>query len=151
MDSRIKNVILILCIALLGITSYGQELTVITAHNIKFGNTGILDKLISDEQINECLGVADSKKYSYLAISIKLKSIESLRYFIERGADIEGVCADKTPLMYAAKYGQLDMVKYLVEKGANLNTSYEGKTAYHYAGRFNYPKIRRYLKEQNLK
>lgn len=150
MVPRIKNIILILLISIIGITSYGQELSVKIVHNIKYGNTGILDKLISDGQINECLGVGDSKKYSYLAISIKLKSFESLQYFIERGADIEGVCADKTPLMYAAKYGQLEMVKYLVEKGADLNASYKGKTALNYANQFHHREIKKYLKEQEL-
>lgn len=123
MNSSIKNLILILLVSLIGMTSFGQELTNETAINIKYGRTEKLKKFTSAELINACVGVADSKKYNYLTISIKLKSIKSLKYFIEMGANIERVCADKTPLMYAAKYGQLEMVKYLVEKGADLNAS----------------------------
>ena len=125
----------------------GQELTVQVANNIKYGKTEKLEKLIAAERINECVGVVDSKKYNYLAISIKLKSMKSLQFFVEKGANIEGVCADKTPLMYAAKYGQLEMVKYLIENGANLTATYKGRTAYYYARHFNHSEIRKYLKE----
>jgi len=150
MNSSVKNLILILLISLIAIASFGQELTIEIAHNIKYGNTEKLEKITSAELINECVGVANSKKYNYLAISIKLKSMKSLKYFIEKGANIECVCADKTPLMYAAKYGQLEMVKYLIEKGADLNASYRRNTALNYARQFNHPEIKKYLKELKL-
>jgi len=150
MNSSIKNLILILLVSLIGIASIGQELTNGTALNIKYGNTEKLEKFTSAELINACVGVADSKKYNYLVISIKLKSMKSLKYFIEKGANIERVCVDKTPLMYAAKYGQLEMVKYLVEKGANLNTSFRGNKALDYARQYNHHEIKKYLKEQKM-
>ncbi|NNC70397.1 MAG: ankyrin repeat domain-containing protein [Flavobacteriaceae bacterium] len=137
----------ILLVSLVAGPTLGQELTVQVANNIKYGKTEQLEKLTTAERINECVGVKDSKKYNYLAISIKLKSMKSLRFFIEKGADIENVCADKTPLMYAAKYGQLEMVKYLIENGADLNASYRGKTTYYYARHFHHSEIRKYLKE----
>ena len=147
MNSRIKQLILITLIPLIGIASYGQELTNEIAWRIKYGHTENLKHLITGYHINECVGVADSKKYNYLAISIKLKSMKSLRYFVENGADIEGVCADKTPLMYAAKYGQLEMVQYLVQKGADLSATYEGKTALSFARQFYQRDIIKYLIE----
>ncbi len=146
MNSKFKNRVLILLAALTALASFGQELTNEIATHIKHGNTEKLEKFTSPELINECLGVADSKKYNYLAISIKLKSMKSLQFFIEKGSNINGVCADKTPLMYAAKYGQLEMAKYLVEKGADLNTSIRGYTALDYARHYNHPEIRKYLK-----
>ena len=133
-------------ILLMGITCYGQELTSDIAWSIKYGRTENLKQLVEQGRINECVGVADSKKYNYLAISIKLKSIESLRFFVENGADIEGVCADKTPAMYAAKYGQLEMLRYLVEKGANLDATYKRKTALSFARQFRQRDIIKYLK-----
>jgi ankyrin repeat protein len=150
MNSRIKNLILILLVSLIGITSFGQELTNETALNIKYGKIEKLKKFTSAELINACVGLADSKKYNYLVISIKLKSMKSLKYFIEKGANVERVCADKTPLMYAAKYGQLEMVKYLIEKGADPNASYRGNKTLNYAKQFNHPEIKKYLKEQKL-
>ena len=148
MNPRIKQLILLPLISLIGFASYGQELTNKIVWNIKYGRTENLKNLITEYRINECLGVADSKKYNYLAISIKLKSMKSLRYFVENGADIEGVCADKTPLMYAAKYGQLEMVEYLVQKGADLSATYKGKTTLSYARQFHHRDIIKYLKER---
>ena len=150
MSSSIKNQILILLVSLIGVTSFGQELTNETALNIKYGKIEKLKKITSAELINACVGVANGKKYNYLVISIKLKSMISLKYFIEKGANIERVCADKTPLMYAAKYGQLEMVKYLVEKGANLNSSFRGNKALDYASQYNHHEIKKYLKEQKM-
>ena len=150
MNSSIKNLILILLVPLIGVTSFGQELTNETAINIKYGKTEKLKKFTSAELINTCVGVADSKKYNYLTISIKLKSMKSLKYFIEMGANIESVCADKTPLMYAAKYGQLEMVKYLVEKGADLNASFRGNKALDYARQYSHHEIKKYLSEQKI-
>lgn len=132
----------------MGGTAYGQELTNLVATHIKYGHTEKLEALIAPELINECLQVKDAKKYNYLAVSIKLKSMKSLQYFVENGADIENVCDDKTPLMYAAKYGQLAMAKYLVEKGADLHTSIRGYTALDYARKFGHAGIRKYLKQQ---
>ncbi|MBT8305707.1 MAG: ankyrin repeat domain-containing protein [Maribacter sp.] len=147
MNSGIKQLIIITLISLLGTALYGQELTNKIAWSIKYGHTENLKDLITVEHINECVGVADSKKYNYLVISIKLKSMKSLRYFVENGADIEGVCADKTPLMYAAKYGQLEMARYLVQNGADLNATYKGKTALSFARQFHQRDIVKYIKE----
>lgn len=148
MNSRSKQLILITFISLIGAASYGQELTTEITWSIKYGRTENLKHLITANRINECVGVADSKKYNYLAVCIKLKSMKSLRYFVENGADIENVCADKTPLMYAAKYGQMKMVQYLVEKGADLSTTYKGKTSLSFARQFHQREIIKYLKEQ---
>ena len=146
-SSMRKQLVLMAIITLMGITSYGQELTSKVAWSIKYGHSENLKQFITQEHIDACVGVADSKKYGYLAISIKLKSMESLRYFVENGADIEGVCSDKTPLMYAAKYGQLEMLQYLVAQGANLNATYKGRTALGFARQFRRRAIVRYLRE----
>lgn len=148
MNSGFKRLIFIILITLIGIATYGQELTKEIAWSIKYGHTENLEHLLTVDHINECVGVADSKKYNYLAISIKLRSMKSLRYFVQNGADIERVCADKTPLMYAAKYGRLEMARYLVERGANLSATYKGKTALSFARKFHQHKIIKYLKEQ---
>jgi ankyrin repeat protein len=148
MNSIMKNLMLILFIHLAGMTCYGQELTNEIAWIIKYGQKEQLEKLTASGSINECIGVEGGKKYNYLAISIKLKSMESLRYFIEKGANIEGVCADKTPLMYAAKYGQLEMAKYLIKKGADVNAKYKGKTALSFARQYHHPDLVMFLKEE---
>lgn len=129
----------------------GQELTNDIAVSIKYSKIDKLEDLIANTSIDACLGVKGGKKYNYLAMSIKLKSMKSLKFFVERGADIENVCADKTPLMYAAKYGQLEMVKYLVEKGADIEVTYKGNRAINYARRHHHREIAKYLKSVGLK
>ena len=151
MNSRLKQLILITLFTTIGSASYGQELTNKIAWSIKYGRTENFKHLIAADRINECVGVEDSKKYNYLAISIKLKSMKSLRYFVENGADIEGVCADKTPLMYAAKYGRLEMARYLVQQGADLNATFKGQNALNFARQFHQRDITKYLLEQKKK
>jgi ankyrin repeat protein len=145
-----KKLLYFLLFLFIGTTGYGQELTNEIAWIIKYGQKEHLEKLTASGSINDCIGVEGGKKYNYLAISIKLKSIASMRYFIEKGANIEGVCADKTPLMYAAKYGQLEMAKYLVDKGADVNAKYKGKTALSLARQYHHPDLVRFLKGQNM-
>ncbi len=146
--SRFRHPLLIILISLIGLSCYGQESTNTAVIHIKYGNIDKLQKLITPQLINACVVVEDSKQYNYLALSIKLKSMKSLQFFIENGADIEHVCADKTPLMFAAKYGQLEMVKYLVEKGADINASYKGNKAIDYSRKYNHYNITRYLRKQ---
>jgi len=146
MGCSYKKLILILLLALTGVYSYGQELTAVIANNIKYGRTEYLEQYSTASAINDCMGVGNSKKYNLLAISIKLKSIKSLKFFVEKGADLENVCDDKTPLMYAAKYGQLEMFKYLVEQGADMDVSLRGSKAMSYARRFNNRDIVKYIK-----
>ena len=142
-----KKNILVLFSIFCGATCLGQELTAVLANNIKYGRIENLEKYSGPDAINDCIGVGNSKKYNFLAISIKLKSLKSLKYFIEKGADIENVCDDKTPLMYAAKYGQIAMFKYLVEHGAELDVSIRGNKALSYARRYNHRDIVRYIKD----
>ena len=59
---------------------------------------------------------------NYLVHSITYKSLKSLQFFVEKGANIEGVCENKTPLMYAIKYGELELVKYISRKGCGFKS-----------------------------
>jgi len=120
----------------IGYFTYSQELSKEVAWAIKYGHTEYLDEWIPSENVSACLEVGSRKTYNYLAISIKLKSLKALEYFMERGADIESVCEVKTPLMFAAKYGQLEMIKYLLDKGADPSLKIRGYTALYYARKF---------------
>ncbi|CAM1372744.1 ankyrin repeat domain-containing protein [Tenacibaculum xiamenense] len=111
---------------------------------IKNENFQDLDKLITDDDLNKCYEVRGSS-YNFLAISIKMKSLESLKYFVKRKANLEGECTGKTPLMYATKYGQLNAVKYLIENGASLETTNRGRTALDYAKKYEQQEIENYL------
>ncbi len=141
-----KKVIFIVAISVfLSCTSSNQKISKQTLEAIKSGNTELLNKIIDKTNINDCFEIKGNS-YNYLTISIKMKQLKSLKYFIDNGAKIESKCSNKPPLIYAVKYGQLKMVKYLIEKGANVNTkSSKGKTALDYAIKYKQHKIAKYL------
>ena len=114
-----------------------QELTKELAWAIKYGQTQYLEDWIPDDKINACFGTGRSKTYSVLAMSIKLNSMESLLYFIDRGANPDKACEDKTPLMYCAKYNRPDMLRFLIEQGADPYRKRAGKSALFFARKFN--------------
>ena len=113
---------------------------------IKEGNIQKLDELIDINELDKCHGIQGGL-YNFLAFSIKLESFESLKYFINKKANLEGNCTGKTPLMYAAKYGQLDALKYLLKNGADINYTYDGKSALDYAKNYNHSDIQKYLED----
>ena len=54
--------------------------------------------------------------------------LETLRYLIEQGADVNWACNDGiTPVMVAANFGDTDMIQYLVDQGADLSAHDLGK------------------------
>ena len=111
------------------------------------GDETDLDLLITSENINICIEIENSRPISYLSLSIENNSMPSVRYLVEKGANLELACFDKTPLMYAAKYGRLDMVKYLLKAGADITTvSVEDKTALDYAINYNHPEVEAFLR-----
>lgn len=116
-----------------------------TLEAIKNGNIAYLERTISTAYLNDCFYMSEESG-NYLVHSITYKSLKSLKFFIEKGADIENVCENKTPLMYAIKYGELEMVKFLVKKGANLKASNHGKTPLYYARVYKHPEIEKYLR-----
>lgn len=113
---------------------------------IKYGHTEYLDEWIPSSEINACLDVGSKKTYNYLAISIKLKSLKSVKYFVARGARIEAICEWKTPLMFAAKYGQADIANYLMGQGANPSKRVKGYSAFDYARKFKHYDLHREMR-----
>lgn len=73
-----------------------------------------------------------------LANAICKGDIETVKKFLDYGADINEKSNGMTPLMLAARYNQIDILKLLIEKGANLKlTDEKGLTALKYAERSN--------------
>ncbi|SDS39497.1 Acetyl esterase/lipase [Formosa sp. Hel1_31_208] len=112
---------------------------------IKDGNIQKIEELIDIESLDKCHEI-NGGLYNYLAVSIKSESIESLKYFVSKKADLEGNCSGKTPLMYAVKYGQLDAVKHLLKNGADLNATNK-KSALQYAVKYNHTEIKKYIEQ----
>ena len=131
---------------------FTAQLSDVALAAIKDGDTATLDKIVTRKTINTCFKVENSYAICYTSLSIENNSFTSLQYLVEKGADIELACFDKTPLMYAVKYGHLNMTKYLLEKGADIyKISVEGKTALDYAIKYGHPEIEAYLKAYKKK
>lgn len=99
---------------------------------IEAGNTEKLDELIADETLNECFRIPYSS-YTYLIVAIRAGSFESAKYFIERGADLEAYCKNKTALMYCIQYKRQDIFDFLLNNDANPNFTIEGRNALDWA------------------
>jgi ankyrin repeat protein len=69
-----------------------------------------------------------------LAVAIVKGDLETVKKFIEYGADINQKSNGMTPLMIAARYNQVDIIKLLLDKGANYKIMDDkGLTALKYA------------------
>lgn len=95
--------------------------------------------------INDCFDLKE-KPYSLFALAIKFDKESLFNFLIESKADLNKICEDKSPLMYATKYGYLKFVKKLVENGAEVNLKNDtGKTAIDYAKKYEQTEILKYL------
>ena len=118
---------------------------------IKEGDTIVLNKLTKDIPLSNCYETSFFKN-DLLSISILQNSFESVKYFVNKGAYLENICDNKTPLMQAAKYGRLEMVKLLVENDADINrVSIKNKTALSYSIEYERPVVEAYLRSLNAK
>ncbi|KIA95571.1 ankyrin repeat domain-containing protein [Flavobacterium sp. KMS] len=71
---------------------------------------------------------------SPLNVAISKGDIDTVKKFIEYGADVNKVIDKMSPLMAAARYNRVEIIKFLVSKGAELDTENEnGYTALKYA------------------
>ena len=99
-------------------------------------------------EINDCFELKE-KPYSLFAIAIKMNKQKIFSELINQKANLNKICEDKTPLMYAVKYGNITMVKHLVEAGAEVNAkNNEGKNAFDYAQKYGQKEIEEYLHEK---
>lgn len=109
-----------------------------------------IEELIKELQLqnyslNECFKLKE-KPYSLLAIAIKLEKHKLFDFLVEQKVDINKICEDKSPLMYAVKYGNITFVKKLVIAGADVKLeNEEGRTAIDYAKKYDQKEILEYL------
>ena len=104
------------CLLLLNASA--QQLSSELKTALKEDNVQLLKTALSEQHLNECYETG-SKSYNLLALSIKIGANNVLEHLLKAGANIEDFCADKSPLMYAAKYGKLRMTKLLIKHGAD--------------------------------
>ncbi|MEN8815977.1 MAG: ankyrin repeat domain-containing protein [Nonlabens sp.] len=129
---------------LLTLLSYGQQ-ELATA--MKNDDVVLLNQNITDSNKNDCIEI-NGTDYTLLAIAIKLDSTKIFEELItSHKVDLDNICEDKTPLMYAVKYGKEEMVIKLLEAGVNTDkTSKKGKTVLYYAEKYDQKSIAKILK-----
>lgn len=95
--------------------------------------------------INDCFTVEETT-YGLLAVSIKMQRPQIFNALLAAKPDLDKACNGKTPLMYAAKYGQLDFAKALVKAGANVAVANkDGETALAYAIKYDKKEVKAFL------
>lgn len=122
---------------LLFISSYAQGDIDQLKSIIKGDDVEALETFLSNgHELNACYGEAGTT-YSILVLSIKYDREKIFAKCLEEKADLDKICIDKTPLMYAVKYGRKDFFHALLKAGANKSAlSLQGKTAYDYAQKY---------------
>lgn len=128
---------LFVSISLLVVSAFSaQELTDAHKKMLKYDDLANYSAIVSKENINTCYSI-ENNSYSLLALSIKMNSSKIFEKLISDKADLEKVCDGKTPLMFAAKYGNLEFAKKLLENGAKKETKTEkGYSALDYAKKY---------------
>lgn len=101
--------------------------------------------------LNDCFDL-DGSSYSLFAVSIRMDRPKVLEALIKEKADLNKSCNDKTPLMYAAKYGKLAAAQALVKAGADLKIANQDKeTALDYAIKYKNKELETYLSSLKTK
>lgn len=127
--------------------AFAQEFNDKMKDAFKTDNAEVLLAEIKAQKANadDCFDI-EGVSYSLLAVSIKMQRPQIFNALITAKADVNKICNDKSPLMYAAKYGQLDFAKALVKAGADVAlTNKEGQTALAYATKYDKKEVLAFL------
>lgn len=128
-------------------SSKAQNLSSNLKQAFKIDDISLFKRALQEDKIvvDSCL-LLEQKPYSLFAISIRTGSFKILQDLISIKADVNKICDDKSPLMYAAKYGHLEAAKALVKAGAKVDLrNNEGKTALDYARKYDKKELIDYL------
>ena len=138
----------VLFVAFLSLSTFlsAQELPTALKSAIKNNDASALEKELTSENKDKCYSVSNSD-YTLLALAVKTKAKSCLNALIAEKVDLEKSCTGKTPLMYAAKYGNLDAAKTLIKAGAKLGTTNEkGRNALDYAVKYEQAELVAYFR-----
>ncbi len=99
--------------------------------------------------INQCVDVK-GQDYHLLVVALKVQSETLFNHILNNEAlDLTTICADKTILQYAVKYGEVSHVQKLIAAGADpKQLSNKGKSALDYAKKYEKPVMAGILKQQ---
>ncbi|WP_281224989.1 ankyrin repeat domain-containing protein [Flavobacterium aquiphilum] len=116
---------------------------------VAFANVSFASNVNSFSEIKN--KIEFSETITPLSVAIRKGDMETVKKFVEYGADVNENSNGLSPLMIAARYNKVEIIKFLLSKGARLNEKDEnGFTALKYAELSNATEAIELLK-QNLK
>ena len=140
-----KKLVLLIFMAFFAITGYAQNELIKSILDTDDHAKMVASLESKDLHINNCYEVGPST-YSLLSLAIKYGKLKTFQILLDEGADLNQICKDKTPLMYAIKYDRPNMAKILLNNGAEKNKkSTRGLTAYDYAKKYTSEKMKKIL------
>lgn len=87
-----------------------------------------------------------------LCVAISKGDVETVKKFIEYGADVNETYNGMTPLMFAVRYNNVEIAKLLIDKGADVYAKDErGFTALQYAENSKYTQVADVIKASKKK
>jgi len=108
-------------------------------------NTLLSEVKGNNHKVDDCFEV-EGISYTLLSLSIKTGRPNIFKTLLSNKVDLNKICSDKSPLMFAAKYGKLALAKELLTAGAKLDvTNAENQTALDYAIKYQHQEIVSYL------
>lgn len=112
---------------------------------IRDNNLGVVSTAIKQSDINAPFTEGE---HTLLCFAVKIGNESMVKYLIKRGAGINVMSNQKTPLMYAAKYGMVDCAKALIEAGADPEfKNKKGRIAADYARKYQQDEMEALFKE----
>ncbi len=113
--------------------------TAIRENNLK----DVKQFLINGNNINKYYS---SKQYTLLHYAIKNNQAQIVEFLLKKGANIEQVFDEQTPLMHAIKLQHSEIADILVKHGANVNTlNIEQESALFFCARYGNIEILKFL------
>jgi len=136
-----RQLVLLIILSLITLTSISASQLYVNDSlilaKVRSGNIPALSKLLDDPDldINREFG---PRERTLLTYAIQSRQSETALYLIELGADVGKFNNNRTPLMFAAQYGDTLVTRIISQAGAELDFSdREGNTAFNYASRYN--------------
>jgi ankyrin repeat protein len=100
---------------------------------VAFVNVSLASNLVQHSFANDKI-IVSTYDSTPLNVAISKGDIETVKKFIEYGANVNETADGMSPLMTAARYNKVEILKILIEKGANVDAKDEkGYTALKYA------------------
>lgn len=116
----------LLILALCFVTTYPASAQITTNEVLKaigYGNTPIVKQYLDEGGNPNARGMGN---VPLLISAVSVGNMDSVKMLAEKGANVNEVFLNMTPLCYAATTGNIDMAKLLIELGADVNFSQNG-------------------------